>query len=302
MGLLDKLFGTEENNNNIQQNEDELWFEKIYKWAKENNMDNGSYTYKTYCLDYDEAIIGIPNDKSYFLQSSNDSMPLVLQGKFDNLPDEICNLTTLKIDIRNCPNLILTEKQKEWIKNGNIWFDNDLQNKITVNENDSNHLYKKASEITHKQEKRLINMIQKLSNQEEVFKNIKSDLIGNMSKYYLSIYKDTDEYKVMQLADAKVNDVVVAGLLLQGLCNKSDYDDAYNNLNEIQDYTNLSEELMREATIQAVEFIQSYESKITEIVLRNIISITHNQLNEKKPVDPEHYLTFDELIDIMLDI
>jgi len=111
---------------------DDSWIERLWKWADENDIPN--------CIIIQNLFgggdHGIPKDKNKLLNLSE----LVLENnKLTKLPKEIDNLTILtELDLRDNPNLILTEKQIEWIiqlkKNGcEVDIDSNLLRQEEIN-------------------------------------------------------------------------------------------------------------------------------------------------------------------------
>jgi len=127
---------------------DDSWIERLWKWADENGVPDlerikskkGGYWR------------GLPRDKEKLLNLTNltllnnsiTKLPVeifnlyqlkifsLINSKVDKLPKKIVNLSNLTyLILYKNPNLILTQKQKEWIKNlqssgCNVVIDNDL--------------------------------------------------------------------------------------------------------------------------------------------------------------------------------
>ncbi len=110
---------------------------------------------------------------------------------------------------------------------------------------------------------RLINVVEKINDLNDgIFANINNDLNESI----------TENHNVMILMSyGYARRVTAAGLCLQGVFSIENYTQAKRMFTSLQVQTGQTVEFQEEAFSQALELLQSYDSRLTKIIVSNII-------------------------------
>ena len=135
---------------------------------------------------------------------------------------------------------------------------------------------------------RLIDLVVKRYDLEEgVFANINNDLNDAISE-------NTDI--LLKMAYGYARRVAAAGLYLQGIFNRDNYDHAVNIFKSLQLSTGQSREFQEKAYEQAIEFLQNYDNRFNKIFNSHIISSI--ELNQAiNAYESDLYFTDEQIFD-----
>ncbi len=135
---------------------------------------------------------------------------------------------------------------------------------------------------------RLIDLVVKKYDLEEgIFANINNDLNDAISE-------NTDI--LLKMAYGYARRVASAGLFLQGVFNRENYDHAVNIFKSLQLQTGQSIEFQEEAYSQAIELLQRYDNRFNKVFNSQIIStIELNQVESAYEYDK--YFTDEQIFD-----
>ncbi len=138
---------------------------------------------------------------------------------------------------------------------------------------------------------RLINTVKKVNNLAEgIFANINNDLNESI---------DEDSNIMILMSYGYARRIAAAGLLLQGVFNKNNYIQALNIFKSLQLETGQSIEFQEEAFSQALELVQSYDSRLTKNCVSNIIgAVESNQI--ENAYNEGKYFNYEYVIQIFL--
>jgi len=125
-------------------------------------------------------------------------------------------------------------------------------------------------------DKKLINEVKKIHKQPEgVFAEINNDLASfiNLELTHSNNYSD----KLLVMAYGYARRIAAAGLFLQGVFNKENYKQAKLIFNSLQLQTEHNAEFQEEAFSQALEYIQSYDNRLTKNFVSLIVAAAENE-------------------------
>lgn len=138
---------------------------------------------------------------------------------------------------------------------------------------------------------RLTDVVKRVSDLEEgIFANINNDLNESI----------TMEYDIMILmAYGYARRTVAAGLYLQGVFNRTYYDQASNIFKSLQLKTGQSVEFQESAAAQANELLLSYSSRLTKSMINTITSVV--ELDQAQSAYENNiYYSFDETLNFFI--
>lgn len=135
---------------------------------------------------------------------------------------------------------------------------------------------------------RLVDLVVKKYDLEEgIFANINNDLNDAISE-------NTDI--LLKMAYGYARRVAAAGLYLQGIFNRDNYDHAVNIFKSLQLSTGQSREFQEKAYEQAIEFLQNYDNRFNKIFNSHIISSI--ELNQAiNAYESDLYFTDEQIFD-----
>ena len=140
-------------------------------------------------------------------------------------------------------------------------------------------------------QQKLVSMVQKINNTRDgVFGNINNDL---------NDFSATYEYEnniLMKMAYAYARRSVAAGLFLQGVFSREDYQQASTIFKILQRQTGQSVEFQQEASNQALELLFSYSSRLTNTMISNIVTVVELE-QVKSAYEYDTYYQFNDVLD-----
>jgi hypothetical protein len=154
-----------------------------------------------------------------------------------------------------------------------------LLNDIESNpaEAELNNLYTdKITSMNFNKNKRLVYVVEKKYNQQEgILAEINNDLGAFITNNLINSVDYEDKLLVMAYGYGRR--VVAAGLLLQGVFNREGYNQAKKVFQSLQSKTGHTVKFQEDAFAQALEYIQSYDNRVTREFASLIIGIAENE-------------------------
>jgi len=140
-------------------------------------------------------------------------------------------------------------------------------------------------------QQKLVSMVQKINNTRDgVFGNINNDL---------NDFSATYEYEnniLMKMAYAYARRSVAAGLFLQGVFSREDYQQASTIFKILQRQTGQSVEFQQEASNQALELLFSYSSRLTNTMISDIVRVVELE-QVQSAYEYNTYYPFNDVLD-----
>jgi hypothetical protein len=146
--------------------------------------------------------------------------------------------------------------------------------------------------------KKLVSIVKKKYNQPEgILAEINNDLNDSIGNDLL----DSDNYedKLLVMAYAYARRCAAAGLFLQGVFSREEYKHAKQIFQYLQVQTGHTIKFQEDAFSQALEYIQSYDNRITREFASSIVVVAESE--ETIPIyDLGQRITFERLIEMFL--
>ena len=173
----------------------------------------------------------------------------------------------------------------------------DIELSLTLAE--LNNLYtNKTYSINFNEDKKLVYVVEKKYNQSEgILAEVNNDLATFMT--YDLINSDDYEDKLLVMAYGYARRFVAAGLFLQGVFNREGYSQAKKIFHALQVQTGHTIKFQEDAFSQALEYIQSYDNRITREFISLIVGIAENE-EIVSIYDLGQKISFEQLIEIFL--
>ncbi len=148
------------------------------------------------------------------------------------------------------------------------------------------------SKTTSSDNKRLVHCVEKIDdNDYGVFVNIMNDLGSYVERV------GSKEDKLRQMAYAYARRMAAAGLCAQGIWGQEEFDYTYNLFKTFQLSTGQTVEFQEKASEQAIELIESYDSRLTQEIQAVITSMIMQDASRAKNIGK--IFSVDELLDII---
>lgn len=152
---------------------------------------------------------------------------------------------------------------------------NDIESSPTMAE--LNHLYTdKIDSVNFNKDKKLVYVVEKKYNQPE---GILADINNDLGAFMTNNLINSDDYedKLLVMAYGYARRFVAAGLFLQGVFNREGYNQAKKVFQSLQVKTGHTVKFQEDAFAQALEYIQSYDNRISREFASLIIGTAENE-------------------------
>jgi TPR repeat protein len=195
------------------------------------------------------------------------------------------------------------EKQiKFYAKKSNIELDYNpnMMNDIEVNPRTAelSNLYTDKISVVNYDKKKLIYVVEKKSQHAEgVFAKIYEDLGAFITQNLMN--SEDYEDKLMVMAYGYARRTTAAGLFLQGVFSKKDYIHSEDVFRGLQLQTGHTMKFQEDAFAQALNYIQSYDSRLTRELITKIVLTARNE--ETVCIhDVGGYMSFEEVLKVFI--
>ena len=138
-------------------------------------------------------------------------------------------------------------------------------------------------------EKRLVDSVEKIDNSEdEVFIKIMNDLGTHIEQVGMN------ESNMRKMGYAYARRLAAAGLCAQGIWSQEEYDYTMTIFHSFQQMTEQSVEFQEKAGAQAMEYIQSYDSRLDKRLLMGLVAVASDDASNA--INKGIYFSLDDLV------